>query len=189
MTDVDFFTPGARLALELECLLLDTRNDAAQSRWWDSAHEALEQWRQAVRAMEAAIDAAQPEASITLEQAASHAHICGKLAEEHKSDPVLFAALTDAAAIIRDLMRGRLQASQAHPVPSDRALRLAYGLQRYKTPAVAGQAAELRRLHAQAAQDEALLRQALEALERGAWDTLRGRNAAAAIRERLGEKA
>ena len=57
MKDVDFFTPGARLALELECLLLDTRNDAAQSRWWDSAHEALEQWRQAVRAMEAAIAA------------------------------------------------------------------------------------------------------------------------------------
>lgn len=37
--------------------------------------------------------------------------------------------------------------------------------------------------------DETLLRQALEALERGAWDTLSGRNAAAAIRERLGEKA
>lgn len=47
-------------------------------------------------------------------------------------------------------------------------------------------AAELRRLHVQAAQDEALLRQALEALERGAWDTLSGRNAAFAIRERLG---
>ena len=53
--EVDFFTPGARLALELECLLLDTRNDAAQSRWWDSAHEALEQWRQAVRAMERSV--------------------------------------------------------------------------------------------------------------------------------------
>ena len=35
--------------------------------------------------------------------------------------------------------------------------------------------------------DEALLRQALKALESGAWDTLHGRNAAAAIRERLGE--
>lgn len=57
MTDVDFFTPGARLALELECLLMDTRDAAVQSRWWDSAHEALEQWRQAVRAMEASIDA------------------------------------------------------------------------------------------------------------------------------------
>ena len=30
--------------------------------------------------------------------------------------------------------------------------------------------------------------EALEALERGAWDTLRGRNAATAIRERPGEK-
>jgi len=37
--------------------------------------------------------------------------------------------------------------------------------------------------------DEAMLRQALQALESGAWDTLRGRNAAAAIRERLGENA
>lgn len=36
--------------------------------------------------------------------------------------------------------------------------------------------------------DEELLRQALKALESGAWDTLRGRNAAAAIRERLGEE-
>ncbi len=36
--------------------------------------------------------------------------------------------------------------------------------------------------------DEELLRMALEALEQGAWDTLRGRNAAADIRERLGEK-
>ena len=35
---------------------------------------------------------------------------------------------------------------------------------------------------------EALLRQALKALEHGAWDTLSGRNAAAAIREWLGEK-
>ncbi|MFN3415322.1 MAG: hypothetical protein ACK4ZD_03280 [Caldimonas sp.] len=110
---IDFFTPGARLALELECLLMDTRNDAAQSRWWDSAHEALEQWRQAVRAMEASIDAVQPEASTTLEQADDHAHICGKLAEQHKSDPLLFAALTDAAAIIRDLLRDRLSASAA----------------------------------------------------------------------------
>jgi len=32
-----------------------------------------------------------------LEQSDSHARICSKLAEQHKSDPVLFAALTDAA--------------------------------------------------------------------------------------------
>lgn len=126
MKDVDFFTPGARLALELECLLMDTRDAAVQSRWWDSAHEALEQWRQAIRGMEAAIDAAQPVDSTTLEQADSHARICSKLAEQHKRDAVLFAALTDAAAIIRDLMGSRLQESQiADPVHSDRALRLA----------------------------------------------------------------
>jgi hypothetical protein len=34
-----------RLALELECLLLSTKDTAAQSRWWDSAHEALDQYR------------------------------------------------------------------------------------------------------------------------------------------------
>lgn len=66
MEDIDFFTPGARLALELECLLMDTRNDAAKSRWWDSAHEALDQWRQAVRAMEAA-DAAPQQPAATSE--------------------------------------------------------------------------------------------------------------------------
>ena len=40
-----------------------------------------------------------------LEQADSHARICVGLAEQHKHDAVLFAALTDAAAIIQDLMR------------------------------------------------------------------------------------
>lgn len=35
-----------RLALELECLLLDTNDTALVSKWWDSANEALEQWRE-----------------------------------------------------------------------------------------------------------------------------------------------
>ena len=35
-----------RLALELECLLLDTKDNAVVSKWWHSAHEALEQWRE-----------------------------------------------------------------------------------------------------------------------------------------------
>jgi hypothetical protein len=88
----DYFGHASRLALELECLLLETRDTAAVSKWWDSAHEALAQWRQAVRAMEAAIDTVQPESSTTLAQADGHAHICGKLAEEHKDDALLFAA-------------------------------------------------------------------------------------------------
>lgn len=33
-----------RLALELECLLLDTKDMAVVSRWWDSGHEALSAW-------------------------------------------------------------------------------------------------------------------------------------------------
>ncbi|MFN3415321.1 MAG: hypothetical protein ACK4ZD_03275 [Caldimonas sp.] len=101
--------------------------ERVQSRWWDSAHEALEQWRQAVRAMEASIDAVQPEASTTLKEAESHARICAKLAEEHKDDVLVCVALTDAAAIIRDLLRDRLSASAtgAGQADSARALRLA----------------------------------------------------------------
>jgi hypothetical protein len=38
-----------RLALELECLLMDTKDMAAVSRWWNSAHEALEQFQADVR--------------------------------------------------------------------------------------------------------------------------------------------
>jgi hypothetical protein len=90
------------------------------------------------------------------EEAKSHAKICSGLAEQHRRDPLLFAALTDAAAIINDLVK-----------------------------------------------DEALLRQALEALERmvrTTGDTLEipgvthpsltaARTTIAALRERLGVKA
>lgn len=38
-----------RLALELECLLLSTKDTAALSAWWNSAHDALELHRAAVR--------------------------------------------------------------------------------------------------------------------------------------------
>ena len=41
----DIFPVAHRLALELECLLLSCNDTAAVSAWWDSAHEALEQWR------------------------------------------------------------------------------------------------------------------------------------------------
>jgi len=33
-----------RLALELECLLLDTKDNAVVSKWWDSAHEAMDEY-------------------------------------------------------------------------------------------------------------------------------------------------
>lgn len=179
------------------------------------------------------------EGTITLEQAESHAHICGKLAEEHKSDPVLFAALTDAAAIIRDLLRDRLSASAAgagqagQPTYSEllaqrdelaKALRgmlnivddscgvAGYHLNgnvadwgEFEEVDAAG--AALSRIKGEttlaashlpagwrieAHEDEALLRQALEALERGAWNNLLAKDAVdtvIALRERLGEKA
>lgn len=34
-----------RLAMELECLIMACSDTAATAKWWDSAHEALEQWR------------------------------------------------------------------------------------------------------------------------------------------------
>ena len=45
----DIFPAAHRLALELECLLLDTKDMAVVSKWWDSGHEALEQWREYCR--------------------------------------------------------------------------------------------------------------------------------------------
>ena len=41
----DAFPIAHRLALELECLLLDTKDNAVVSKWWDSSMEAIEQWR------------------------------------------------------------------------------------------------------------------------------------------------
>ena len=45
----DLVAKAHRLALELECLLMDTRDTAVQSKWWGSAHEALEEWREFFR--------------------------------------------------------------------------------------------------------------------------------------------
>ena len=50
-TSDDLFEAIAkRLALELECLLLSCGDTAATSRWWDSAHEALQMHRDAIDA-------------------------------------------------------------------------------------------------------------------------------------------
>lgn len=46
-TDAD--ADAARLALELEALLMDTKDLAVVSRWWDSGHDALELHRQRLR--------------------------------------------------------------------------------------------------------------------------------------------
>ena len=51
--EIDFFHDACRLALELECLLLDCRDTSVTAKWWESAHEALEQHRETIRAMEA----------------------------------------------------------------------------------------------------------------------------------------
>ena len=45
----DVFPAAHRLALELECMLLSCTDTAATAKWWDSAHEALEQWREFCR--------------------------------------------------------------------------------------------------------------------------------------------
>ena len=48
----DYFADACRLALELECLLLDCKDTAVTAKWWDSAHEALEQHRERIDAMQ-----------------------------------------------------------------------------------------------------------------------------------------
>jgi hypothetical protein len=35
-----------RLALELECLLMDTKDLSIQSKWWDGAMVALTEWQE-----------------------------------------------------------------------------------------------------------------------------------------------
>ena len=37
-----------RLAMELECLLIDCKDTAAVSKWWDSAHDALAEFRKVI---------------------------------------------------------------------------------------------------------------------------------------------
>lgn len=44
---------AARLAMELECLLLDTKDTAAVSRWWKSANEAIDLHRARLAAAQA----------------------------------------------------------------------------------------------------------------------------------------
>ena len=41
----DVEAAGHRLALELECLLMDTKDLPVVSRWWDSAQVALAMWQ------------------------------------------------------------------------------------------------------------------------------------------------
>jgi hypothetical protein len=45
----DIFPSAHRLALELECLLLSCTDTCATAKWWESANEALEQWREFCR--------------------------------------------------------------------------------------------------------------------------------------------
>ena len=41
----DLYSVAGRLALELECLLMDTKDLSVVSKWWDTALDALDQWR------------------------------------------------------------------------------------------------------------------------------------------------
>jgi hypothetical protein len=45
----DVFPVAHTLAHVLACLLMDTKDMATVSKWWDSAQEAIEQWREFCR--------------------------------------------------------------------------------------------------------------------------------------------
>lgn len=47
----DYFADACRLAMELECLLLDCKDTAVTAKWWDSANEALDQHRERIEQM------------------------------------------------------------------------------------------------------------------------------------------
>ena len=42
----DAYPQAHRLAMELECFMLSCTDTAVTAKWWDSANEALEQWRE-----------------------------------------------------------------------------------------------------------------------------------------------
>jgi len=56
----DLLATCHRLALELECLLLDTKDSAPVSRWWDSGMAALDGWHKAKDAASARPVPAEP---------------------------------------------------------------------------------------------------------------------------------
>ena len=56
----DLLATCHRLALDLECLLLDTKDSAPVSRWWDSAMAALDGWHKAKDAASARPVPAEP---------------------------------------------------------------------------------------------------------------------------------
>uniref|UniRef100_UPI002C55E16C hypothetical protein n=1 Tax=Zoogloea sp. TaxID=49181 RepID=UPI002C55E16C len=56
----DLLATCHRLALELECLLLDTKDSALVSRWWDPAMAALDGWHKAKDAASARPVPAEP---------------------------------------------------------------------------------------------------------------------------------
>lgn len=62
----DAFPQAHRLALELECLLLSCTDTAATAKWWDSAHEALEQWRQFCAVEPPAVDSHWPKINMDI---------------------------------------------------------------------------------------------------------------------------
>mgnify|MGYP003595016974 CR=1 FL=1 len=61
-TDAD--SDAARLALELECLLMDTKDLSVVSKWWGSANDALELHRQRLAATPAPAPAQKPETAL-----------------------------------------------------------------------------------------------------------------------------
>ena len=92
-TDAD--SDAARLALELECLLLDTETLSVVSKWWASANEALELHRQ--RLATPAAPSQEPMRSLTVPDDLpgmwDHADLSGGETDAAPSQPV---TLTDS---------------------------------------------------------------------------------------------
>ena len=82
-TDAD--SDAARLALELECLLMDTKDLSVVSKWWASANEALELHRQRLDATPAPAPAPAQERCST----------CGYLTSEREHLGCLRRAVKD----------------------------------------------------------------------------------------------
>jgi len=90
MNTDDAFSQAHRLALELECLLLSCTDTAATAKWWDSAHEALEQWRKFCAGDPPAVDSHWPNIKMDI--------------SERKTHPAIEPALSAARSLTDELM-------------------------------------------------------------------------------------
>lgn len=106
----DLTSLGCRLALELECLLLECEDTAAVSKWWNSAQSALEDWRSHLWSVSHG-----PAGELTANQMANHAKTSGSPVTEKKAQQDDPCPGCRKGRVCRTPKCGRLKLPSDHP--------------------------------------------------------------------------